>query len=68
MNPHQKFIPEIFERDFRKCWLRELLDGVEKMLSLILIPTTMHLSRSNRALIVFLLQYICKTKALHLGV
>ena len=27
-NLHQKFIPGIFQRDFRKCWLREFLESV----------------------------------------
>ena len=35
----------------RKCWLRETLETVEKLLSSISIPITVHLSRFIRALI-----------------
>ena len=45
--------------DFRKCW---------KFFSSISIPITMHLLRSLKAMIPFLLQHSCKTKTLHLGV
>ena len=40
------------------------LEGVEKFLSLILIPVIMHLSRSIGALILFLVHHVCKIKAL----
>ena len=66
-NLQQKFILGIFQRDFRKCSLKKTLESVENFLLSISIPTTMHLSRSIQACILFLPEHICRTKALHLG-
>ena len=65
---------KIFQRHFRKCWLREALKSPEKFLSStsflpsISIPITMYLSRLIETSILFLPQQIFKTKTPYLGV
>ena len=67
-NVHQKFIPGIFQIDFRKCWLRQTLENIENFLSLPSILVKMHLLRSFRVLFFsYSIQHVYKVKALNLG-
>ena len=59
------FTEETLMENFIFC---AVLQSFEKFLSLILIPITIHLSFLIGAFILFLLQHVCKTFTLHVGV